>query len=84
MVTDEQRALQWADWCKGLPQGIPEMYKLHQRWTQQQVRSEEKQESSDDDGHEADDEDTQILMQHSPIIRSFSGPPKFSQNKGLF
>ncbi len=54
-VTDEQQhALQWADWCANLPPGIPELYKLQQRWTQQQVRSEEKQESSDDDGHEAD------------------------------
>ncbi len=55
---DEQHALQWADWCANLPEGIPELYKLHQRWQQEQARNEEKQESSKDDGHEADDEDT--------------------------
>ncbi len=57
VVTDQQEALQWAEWVTGLPQGLPEMYKLQKRYTQPQVRREETKESSDDDGHEADDED---------------------------
>ncbi len=67
-VTDQQHAQQWADWCSNLPEGIPELYKLHKRLEEEQVRKEdreaekkareaEKKKSREEDGHEADDEE---------------------------
>ncbi len=45
-VTDQQHALQWADWCSNLPEGIPELYKLHKRWEEEEVRKEVRKQRS--------------------------------------